>query len=70
MSTSPAPTSAPEPEEEPPAVWPIFHGLWTGADALVWLPPDRQKYSQWALPTMVAPASSIRVTMVASRSGM
>src|SRR3954467_12442260 len=45
-------------------------GLWTGPVALVWLPPEKQKYSQWVLPTMVPPASRIRVTMVASRSGV
>jgi hypothetical protein len=36
----------------------------------VWLPPEKQKYSQCDLPTMVPPASRIRVTMVASMSGV
>jgi len=44
-------------------------GLCTGPAAEVWLPPDRQKYSQCALPRMTAPASSSLVTMVASISG-
>ena len=39
------------------------------AGALVWLPPEKQKYSQWTLPTMVPPASRMRVTTVASTSG-
>ena len=37
---------------------------------LVWLPPDRQKASQCALPAMVPPASRMRSTTVASISGM
>jgi hypothetical protein len=43
--------------------------LWTGPAALVWLPPEKQKYSQCTLPAMVPPASRMRVTMVASTSG-
>ena len=69
MSTSPDATSAPEPDDEPPAEKPRLCGLCTGPSAPVWLPPDRQNASQCALPRMVAPASSIRVTMVASWSG-
>src|SRR3954470_19992352 len=60
----------PERAQEPPAEYPILCGLCTGPVALVWLPPERQKYSQWTLPTMVPPASRMRVTMVASMSGM
>ena len=44
-------------------------GFWTGPAALVWLPPEKQKYSQCTLPMMVPPASRMRVTMVASTSG-
>jgi hypothetical protein len=69
MSTSPAATSAALPEEEPPAEWLGRRGLRTGWGSLVWLPPDRQKHSQVALPTISPPASSMRVTMVASISG-
>lgn len=43
--------------------------LWTGPFALVWLPPEKQKYSHTDLPTIVPPASSTRVTTVASTSG-
>src|SRR5277367_6825062 len=70
MSTSPAATKAALPEEEPPAEYPILRGLCTAPVALVWLPPERQKHSQWALPTISPPASKMRVTMVASKSGM
>jgi hypothetical protein len=45
------------------------HGLCTGPVALVWLPPERQKNSQCALPAMVPPASSTRRATVASISG-
>ena len=45
------------------------HGLCTGAGELVCDPPEKQKYSQVALPTTVAPASSRRVTTVASTLG-
>src|SRR5687767_5158125 len=69
ISTSPAPTSAPEPDEEPPAEKPCLYGLCVGPWAVVWLPPDRQKYSQCALPTIVPPASRMRVTSVASTAG-
>ena len=41
----------------------------TGPVALVWLPPEKQKYSQCVLPIMVPPASRMRVTMVASVVG-
>jgi hypothetical protein len=37
--------------------------------AEVWLPPEKQKFSHTALPTISAPASSTRVTTVASSSG-
>src|SRR6516165_3073091 len=69
MSTSPAATSAAEPEDDPPAEYPVRRGLCTGPAAEVWLPPERQKYSQCALPRILAPASSRRVTIVASISG-
>ena len=36
----------------------------------MWLPPDMQKCSQCVLPMISAPASSKRVTTVASKSGM
>ena len=35
----------------------------------VWLPPEKQRSSQTALPVIVAPASSRRVTTVASSRG-
>src|ERR1700730_2344957 len=69
ISTSPAATTAALPDDEPPAEYPGFRGFCTGPAALVWLPPEKQKYSQWTLPRMVPPASSMRVTIVASTSG-
>src|SRR5262245_56598311 len=69
IGTSPAATTAALPDDDPPAEYPIRRGLCTGPAALVWLPPEKQKYSQCALPTMVPPASRIRVTTVASTSG-
>src|SRR4029453_18699407 len=69
ISTSPAPMSAPHPDDEPPAEKPCLYGLCTGPIAEVWLPPERQKYSQCDLPTIVPPASRMRVTTVASTSG-
>src|SRR5215468_8211589 len=70
ISTSPSATATALPEEEPPAEYPILCGLCTGPAAQVWLPPEKQKYSQCTLPTMVPPASSMRVTIVASVSGV
>src|SRR5215467_6039546 len=69
ISTSPAATTAALPDDEPPAEYPGFRGFCTGPAALVWLPPEKQKYSQWTLPAIVPPASSMRVTIVASTSG-
>jgi hypothetical protein len=67
-SQSPAATTAADPDDDPPAEWPRRRGLCTGPRVLVWLPPERQKFSQCALPARVAPASSRRVTIVASTS--
>jgi hypothetical protein len=44
-------------------------GSYTGPVALVWLPPEKQKYSHTVLPTIVPPASRMRVATVASTSG-
>src|SRR5258708_32756544 len=70
MRASPVATTTAVPDDEPAAEYPILCGLCTGPAAHVWLPPEKQKYSQWTLPTMVPPASSMRVTMVASWSGV
>src|SRR2546426_1518116 len=60
MSTSPAATTAALPDDDPPAEYPGRRGFCTGPAALVWLPPEKQKYSPCTLPTMVPPASSMR----------
>src|SRR5258708_29683535 len=70
MRASPVATTTAVPDDEPAAEYPILCGLWTGPAAQVWLLPEKQKYSQWTLPRMVPPASSMRVTMVASVSGV
>jgi hypothetical protein len=44
-------------------------GLRTGPLSLVWLPPEKHRLSHTDLPVIVAPASSSRVTTVASDSG-
>ena len=69
MSTSPAATSAPLPLDEPPAAYPRLSGLCTGIGSDVWLPPEKHRLSQTALPAISPPASRIRVTTVASMSG-
>jgi len=69
MSTSPAATSAAQPDDDPPALKPRLRGLCTGPLALVWLPPETQKYSHTALPAISPPASRMRSTTVASTSG-
>src|SRR6185437_12116134 len=68
-SASPAATSAALPLEDPPVVRLVSHGLRTGPVTEVWLAPGKQRSSQTALPVMVAPAASSRVTTVASRLG-
>jgi hypothetical protein len=68
-STSPDATSAPLPLELPPEVRERSHGLRTGPVTEVWLPPEKQRSSQTALPMTVAPPASSRLTTVASRLG-
>ncbi len=70
MSTSPAATRAALPLDEPPVDFDRSHGLRTGPVRAVWLPPSKHSSSQTALPAIVAPAASSRVTTVASRRGM
>ena len=69
MSTTPPATSAALPHDEPPAERVSSHGLRTGPVLAVCEPPEKHRSSHTALPVMVAPAASIRVTMVASRVG-
>src|SRR4029077_11419195 len=65
-STSPEATRAALPDDEPPVVRSLSHGFRTGPVTDVWLPPEKQRSSQTDLPVIVAPASSRRVTQVAS----
>src|SRR6266516_5635958 len=69
ISHSPATTSAALPLDEPPAERVGSCGLSTGPVSDVWLPPEKQRCSHTAFPTISPPASRIRVTMVASNSG-
>src|SRR3712207_5380950 len=69
MSTTPAATSAALPLDEPPAERVSSHGLRTGPVREVCEPPEKHRSSQTALPAIVAPAASRRVTTVASRRG-
>src|SRR5260370_6335585 len=69
MSHSPATTSGVEPLEEPPALYLGLWGLRTGPVAEVKEPPEKQRSSHTALPTISPPASRMRVTTVASTSG-
>src|SRR5207247_11252969 len=68
MSHSPTATSAALPLEEPPAERFGSCGFSTGPVSEVWLPPEKQRCSHTALPTISPPASRIRVTSVASTS--
>src|SRR3954449_2090036 len=68
-SASPEATRAALPLELPPVVRDGSHGLRTGPEHEVWLPPEKQRSSQTALPVIVAPAASSRLTTVASRLG-
>src|SRR5262249_36373898 len=70
MSARPAATSAALPLDEPPADLVRSQGLRTGPVLDVWLPPEKHRSSHTALPVIVAPASSTRVTTVASRRGV
>ena len=69
MSASPLATSAALPDEEPPAEKSGMWGLRTTPVLAVTLAPETQRNSQTALPVIAAPASSRRVTTVASNSG-
>src|SRR5690554_3576348 len=69
MSTAWAATNAALPLLDPPVVWPGARGLSTGPVLAVALLVAKHRYSQTDLPAISAPASSMRVTMVASVSG-
>src|SRR6266852_5288372 len=64
ISTSPAATRAALPDDDPPAEYPRLRGLCTGPVALVWLPPENEKYSQTDLPAISPPASRMRAAIV------
>src|SRR5690348_146951 len=68
-SARPAATRAALPLDDPPADFVRSQGLRTGPVFEVWLPPEKHRSSQTALPVTVAPALSTRVTTVASLSG-
>src|SRR4051794_12878392 len=70
IETAPEATRTALPEDEPPAERLGSRGLRTGPVAQVWLPAPEQKYSQFALPAITPPPSRMRVTTVASKSGM
>src|SRR5205823_5535930 len=70
MSTVPEATNAAQPLDDPPVVYAGFAGFRTGLPSLVWLPPEKQKFSHTALPTSSPPASRMRVTTVASSFGI
>ena len=61
-SQRPAETSAAHPDEEPPAFRPFAYGLCTGPLAALNDPANMHMFSHTACPTIVAPASSRRVT--------
>src|SRR5262249_48961890 len=69
ISTAPVATRAAQPLDEPRVEYSGLAGLRTGAGWLVWLPPEKQKFSQTAFPTISPPASRILVTTVASSLG-
>src|SRR3954451_15069626 len=68
-SPPPEDTSPALPLELPPVVRDGSQGLRTGPVHEVGLPPEKQRSSQTALPVIVAPAPSSRLTTVASREG-
>ena len=65
----PAASAAPDPLEEPPGMWPRFHGLRAGSKRWpgVWMPHA----NSWvmSLPSITQPPSESRATQVASVSG-
>ena len=63
-------TKAAHPEDDPPVIRVWSRGCSTGPVADVKLPPLLQRFSQTALPDMHPPESNIRVTTVASTSGI
>src|ERR671935_3013492 len=69
ISHSPPTTNAALPLDEPPAEHLGSCGFSTGPVSEVWLPPEKHRCSQTALPTISPPASRMRVTMVASSWG-
>ena len=73
ISTIPAPTAAPEPDEEPPALCPCFHGFAvsppTADHPLVDFPERILAHSErFVAPMIVAPAARSRFAIVESRT--
>ncbi len=68
-TVSPAASAAPEPLEEPPGMWSVFHGL--RAAGKRWLGNWMPKANSWvmSLPSITMPASWSRVTHVESWVG-
>ena len=70
MSISSFASKAAEPLDDPPLEKFGFRGFNTVPKSLVWLPPDKHRFSHEAFPTIVAPASRSNVTTDASFSGI
>src|SRR5581483_12194049 len=66
----PAATPAPEPEEEPPGWWPVFHGLRAGGHGRSKLGPPIANSCVESLPSTMAPAARSLVTTTASDVAM
>src|SRR4029077_13204024 len=69
ISASPTATTTALPLEDPPAECVGLLGFRTGSGLLVWLPPEKHKSSHTVFPTIVSPASRMRVNTGASTSG-
>ena len=66
QGTSPAPTAAADPPEEPPGARPRSHGLRAGPNQLVSLDDPMANSSMFVLPRHTVPAADSRATTVAS----
>ena len=65
----PPATAAPEPLEDPPVMWPVFHGFRAGGNGVVKSGPPRANSCMASLPRSTAPASRYLATTVQSSAG-
>ena len=69
IRTSPAATAAPEPDDEPPGMWSVFHGLRAGGNGRSNDGPPSANSCVATLPSSTPPAAASLAATTESASG-